>query len=138
MRIPPSLHFVTAGLSLIVLTCGFMQAAPRFVMTMTPANVGLKDHGLCVGVDTASSSGVWWWEPSEDCTKKTSGLMQGWNATVGPAGSARDITFQFGTHANTTIDVRLTLRDDVFIDMAGAKVKTQRRADLKIPDRWGR
>ena len=34
------------------------------------------------------------------------------------------------------VDVRVTLEDGVLIDMAGAKVKTQRRADLKIPDRW--
>ena len=140
MRAPRTLRVVMASLSLIALTSGCMRASPRFAMTLMPANVGMQDHGLCVGVDTTSPSGVWWWEPSEDCTKKMSGpaLMAGWNAKVRTVGTSQEITFQFGLHNNTVVDVRLTLQDDVFTDMAGAKVRAQRRVDLNIPDRYGR
>jgi hypothetical protein len=65
--------------------------------------------------------------------------MKAWDAKVQPTETSRfpqDVTFRLGTHANTVLDVRLTLQEDVLIDMAGTRVKTERRADLNIPDRW--
>lgn len=65
--------------------------------------------------------------------------MKAWEPRVqatGPSRFPQDITFRLGTHSNTVIDVRLTLHEDGLIDMAGTRVKTERRADLNIPDRW--
>jgi hypothetical protein len=114
-------------------------------MTLTPAKFGLSPNGHCLGVDLTSSSGVWWWEPSEDCLRKTSGpgLMQAGDAKVRAIGTSRfplEITFRLGTHSSEkpVVDVRVILEDDFLIDMTGARVKTQYRADLNIPDRWGR
>jgi hypothetical protein len=143
MPIVPRWTGLLAASILLASACGPKQSAPRFVMTVTPARFGLSPYGHCLGVDVTSSSGVWWWEPSEDCTRKTSGpsLMQATDARVRATGTSQfplEITFRLGTHSaeKPFVDVHLTLEEDVLIDMTGARVKTQRRADLNIPDRW--
>jgi hypothetical protein len=136
----------TAGLAAAVLLLAGPQApaqpsAPRFVITLMPASFGLSPYGHCLGVDITSSSGVWWWEPSEDCTRRTSSLMQAIEAKVSATGASQfplEITFRLPTHSASkpVVDVRLVLENDILVDIKGARIKTQRRAELNIPERW--
>jgi hypothetical protein len=50
------------------------QTRPRYVVTASPIDVRVGS-GLCVAVDPSDPKGVWWWQPGEDCSSRSTGPM---------------------------------------------------------------
>jgi len=123
-----------------------LQPLPRYVVTASPIDVSLGPSGVCVAVDPLDRRGVWWWEPgASGCASRSTGpgVFHADRATVsrpvhpGPT----VLSFRLQTHSATRpfIDVRLLVDDGNMRALeSGARVQTNRRNDLDIPELPGR
>ena len=119
------------------------SAGPRYVVTAEPIDVGVGP-GLCIAVDPLDRLGVWWWEPGRSgCASRSTGpgLFHADDPRVSPPAQSGPvaITFRLGTHSTTRpfIDVRLVLEGgDLRSVETGARVPTQGRNDLDVPEKW--
>lgn len=130
-----------ASLLIALLTLASCQSAPRYLVTVTPIDVGVAP-GLCVAVDPRDPHGVWWWQAgSAGCASRSTGpaLFHPDGATVARAADSGSfaIAFRLGTHSDTRpwIDVTLTVTDAAMRSPAtGAEVSVARRGNLDIPE----
>ncbi len=119
---------------------------PRYLVTVTPIEVGLGSLGLCIAVDPLDQHGVWWWEPgASGCATRSTGpsVFHADGATIstmkrtGPTA----VGFRLQTHSSTRpfIDVRLVMEgNSMRAVQSGAQVALQRRSDLDVPEMPGR
>lgn len=117
----------------------------HYVVTVSPIEVGVGS-AICVAVDPGDLGGVWWWQPGNDCSKRTTGpgVFPGEQAVIsrGPD-PATDIRFRVQVHRPPTaseppyVDVRLTLKKGR-LGSPGTNywVETITRRDLEIPEMW--
>jgi hypothetical protein len=122
-------------------------SAQRYAVTEAPVQVGLRNTGLCVAVDTNDSQGVWWWEPgASGCSTRSTGpgVFKGENASVSPStdSGATDILFRLqlitgpDSTAPSFLDVRLVLKGShMRVVATGTEVPTVRRTNLDVPER---
>jgi hypothetical protein len=112
---------------------------PRYLVTVTPIEVGLGTLGLCIAVDPLDQHGVWWWEPgASGCATRSTGpsVFHADEATIstmkpGPT----TVGFRLQTHSSTRpfIDVRLLMEgNSMRAVQSGAQVALQRRSDLDV------
>jgi len=133
-----SLH-VFLALALAQSACH--SAARRYIVSVTPIDVGLSP-GLCVGVDTTDRQGVWWWEAGQhDCSSRSTGpgLFHPWDATVAhvAGGGPMLVTFRLPTHSDSRpfVDVRLAVEAaEVRSIETGSRAPIEYRRVLDIPE----
>jgi hypothetical protein len=117
-----------------------------YVVTVNPIEVGVGS-GLCIAVHLNDTSGVWWWQPGNDCSKRTTGpgVFPGEQALVtrGPDAGTADIRFRVQVHRAPNavdppyVDVRLALKDGrLGSPGTNSWVDTITRRDLEIPEMW--
>ena len=117
------------------------SAARRYIVTVTPIDVGVSP-GLCVGVDPSDRQGVWWWEAGQhDCSSRSTvpGLFHPADASVSPAagGGPLLVTFRLGTHSDSRpfVDVRLEVEaTEVRSIETGSRAPIEYRTVLDIPE----
>jgi len=114
---------------------------PRYLVTVTPIEVGLGTLRLCIAVDPLDEHGVWWWEPgASGCSTRSTGpgVFHADEATISkmkPGPTA--VGFRLQTHSSTRpfIDVRLLMEgNSMRAVQSGAQVALQRRSDLDVPE----
>ena len=114
---------------------------PRYLVTVTPIEVGLGTLRLCIAVDPLDEHGVWWWEPgASGCSTRSTGpsVFHADEATIStmkPGPTA--VGFRLQTHSSKRpfIDVRLLMRgNSMRAVQSGAQVALQRRSDLDVPE----
>lgn len=143
---------VLAGCVLFAMACGSSGPSPpstsSYIVTIDPIVVGVG-RGVCLAVNPNDAQGAWWWGPGQSgcATRSTgSGLFQPDDIKViVVTGSERiDVSFRMQVHAlpgsATYRDVRVTIQGrDMLAEATGARVKTERRNDLEIPEeKYGR
>jgi hypothetical protein len=122
------------------------ESGRSYVVTVRPVEVGVGS-GLCIAVDLNDASGVWWWQPGDDCSKRTTGpgVFPGEQAVVarGPDSGTADIRFRVQVHRAPNaadppyVDVRLALKDGrLGSPGTNSWVDTITRRDLEIPEMW--
>ncbi len=122
------------------------HSAPHYVVTRSPIEVGVGS-GICVAVDPDDPGGVWWWQPGNDCSKRTTGpgVFPGEQAVItrGPEPATTDIRFRVQVHRAPGaseppyVDVRLTLKNGrLGTPGTNNSVETITRRDLEIPEMW--
>ncbi len=117
------------------------SAARRYIVTVTPIDVGVSP-GLCVGVDPADRQGVWWWEAGQhDCFSRSTGpgLFHPEDGTVThvAGGGAMLVTFRLATHSDSRpfVDVRLAVETaEVRSIETGSRAAIEYRKVLDIPE----
>lgn len=134
---------------LVLVGCARTSRAPdesdrSYVVTVTPIEVGVGS-GLCIAVDLNDPGGVWWWQPGNDCSKRTSGVVPAEQGMVapGPKAGTADIHFRVQVHRAPNaadppyVDVRLALKDGRLGSPGrDSWVDTVTRRDLEIPEMW--
>jgi hypothetical protein len=140
--VPPKVEAWLA-LSLVAVACG--STAPRYVVTASPIEVGAGLH-FCVAVDATDAAGVWWWQPGHSgCTTRSTGpgVFRGEKGAVTTRQGTGDVDARFRVgliRIDPTLpeflDVHLVIAGDVMSAPAtGARVATERRRDLDVPER---
>jgi hypothetical protein len=117
------------------------SVARRYIVSVTPIDVGLSP-GLCVGVDPTDPQGVWWWEAGhDDCSSRSTGpgLFHPENATVAQVagGGPMLVTFRLPTHSDSRpfVDVRLAVEAaEVRSIETGSRAPIEYRKVLDIPE----
>jgi hypothetical protein len=123
------------------------DSAARYVVTVSPINLGIGSGRFCVAIDVRDPAGVWWWQPGKDCTTRSTGpgVFHAEGAVV-TRSAGRD-TFQINfriqliRQSSSTepsyANIALTLADRHLQAAAtGSRVATTTRQDLDIPDAW--
>jgi hypothetical protein len=132
-------HHVFLALALAQGACH--SAARRYIVTVTPIDVGVTP-GLCVGVDPTDRQGVWWWEAGHhDCSSRSTvpGLFHPADATVAhvAGGGPILVTFRLGTHSDSHpfVNVRLAVEAaEVRSIETGSHAPIEYRRVLDIPE----
>jgi hypothetical protein len=126
-------------LALAPLSCH--STVDRYIVTVTPIDVGVSPSGLCVAVDPKDQHGLWWWEPGHGvCSSRSSGpgLFHAEDAIVSQAARSGPValSFRLGTHSQTRpfVDVRLTVDEHEMRSLdTDSHVAVKRRNALDIP-----
>jgi hypothetical protein len=113
----------------------------RYLVTTSPIDVGLGIR-LCVALDAADESGLWWWgEGASGCGSRSTGpgVFRAEQAKItGPRGTQPwTAAFRLGTHSaeRPYIDVTLVLEGRTLHALeTGDRVALKERNDLAIPD----
>jgi hypothetical protein len=128
-------------LALVLAQSACQSAARRYIVTVTPIDVGLSP-GLCVGVDRTDRQGVWWWEAGDhDCSSRSTGpgLFHPEDATVAHVAGGRQmrVTFRLPTHSfsRPSVDVQLAVEAaEVRSIETGSRAPIEYRRVLDIPE----
>jgi hypothetical protein len=127
-------------------TPGAGLAAPRFIVTAMPIDVGVVSTKLCVGVDPDDAHGVWWWQPgASGCGTRSTGpgVFRAEQSVVTSRHGSMPIAVTFriqlkrapGSGLPSFADVHLVVEDHAIRAAAsGVRVATARRADLELPE----
>jgi hypothetical protein len=142
-RITPLL--LAAALS--AMACATRPAAPEFIVTTEPLNVGVVSAKLCIALDVDTKDGVWWWQPgASGCDSRSTGptVFRGESATINTWHMNRGHSAEFqlqrimppGSTESPVAVVRLVSREGTMTAVATtATVPTSVRRDLDIPER---
>ena len=141
---------LTALLAVALGGCGttpqISPAAPRYIVTAAPIDVGGVSRLLCVGVDPSDAEGVWWWEPgSSGCMSRSTGpgVFHAERAVVTSRGGAEALEVSFRVQLKAPSASALPRFADVLLIVengeiraaaSGARVGSARRADLELPE----
>jgi len=138
--------FIPALLAFLLVTCRPMPAAPRYIVTSVPIDVGLHSPGLCVAIDPTDLHGVWWWEPGRrGCSSRSTGpgVFHADDAMVEARAGSTEIEARFrlelhgypGSTMPSFVAVRLAVQNGGMRALAsGAEVSIERRHDLEVPE----
>jgi hypothetical protein len=137
--------------SLVIIGCARSSRAPNesekhYVVTGSPIEVGVGS-GLCIALDLNDQRGVWWWQPGDDCSKRTTGpgVFPAEQAAItrGEDAKTADVRFRVQVHRAPDssdppyVEIRLALKDGrLGSPGTGAWVNTITRRDLEIPEMW--
>lgn len=147
--LPIRLIVIPALVGLAHIACGSMprQAPPaRYIVTATPIEVGVGP-GICVAVDPTNPQGAWWWEPGRTgCASRSTGpgvfYAQDAKVAASPQSGLIEVRFRVdlitgpGSTGAAFKDIRLLLEKGSMQAMpSGARVSTERRNDLEVPER---
>jgi hypothetical protein len=135
--------------SLVLVGCARSTRSPderHYVVTASPIEVGVGS-GLCIALDLNDPRGVWWWQPGDDCSKRTTGpgVFPAEQAVItrGQGAVTADVRFRVQVHGAphavdpAYVDVRLALKDGRLGSPGTDKwVNTITRRDLEIPEMW--
>ena len=136
--------------ALVFAGCSRTTRAPEtdrsYLVTVSPIDVGVGS-GLCIAVDRRDPGGVWWWQPGNDCSRRTTGpgVFPAEQAVVtpGPDAGMADVRFRVQVHRAPNagdppyVDVRLTLENGrMALTGTDRWVDTITRRDLEIPEMW--
>lgn len=141
---------VALPLTLLVVGCaGLGVDSPdrqrQYVVTASPIDLGIGSGRFCVAVDPKDPQGVWWWEPGNDCTTRSTGpaVFHAERASVSTSvvSGVTPFTFRIPLKraANAAeppfVDLQLKLEPGFMEASAtGSRVATTVRRDLDIPD----
>jgi len=123
------------------------RAAPRYIVTASPIDIGIGKSRFCIAIDPNNPKGVWWWEPGQDCSTRTTGprVFEAEDARVIPSQPAGtiDVSFRLQLHGPPAAtspafaDIRLILQERRLRALTtGAEVLTTDRRDLDVPAFW--
>lgn len=127
--------------AVLVLAASFAcRSAPRYVASSVPIDLlgGLNPPKLCIAVDQTDPQGVWWWHPGRSgCSSRSSSVMHAWAATViSPAPpSPIQVRFQIPVKIGAPRDIAFAIEDGLLVLSSGAKVPTEQRRDLNVPEK---
>jgi hypothetical protein len=119
----------------------------RYVVTTNPVDIGVGSGRFCFAVDPDDPKGLWWWEPGNDCSSRSTGpgVFQAEEAMVLPGvrPESRDIRFRLpvirapNSSEPSFIDVALELeRGQLQSVITGSRTATVARQNLDIPQVW--
>ncbi len=119
-------------------------AAARYVVTATPIDLGVGARGFCVAIDRRDPKGVWWWQPGEDCSTRSTGpaVFPAEHASLSPfsPAGALDVRFRIQlirareSSKPPFQDILLVLEEgQLRAPATGSRVRTVTRRDLDIP-----
>jgi hypothetical protein len=122
------------------------ESGRRYAVTASPIEVGVGS-GLCIAIDPDDPRGVWWWQPGNDCSKRTTGpgVFPAEQAVItrGEGAGTADVRFRVQVHRAPNavdppyVDVRLALKSGrLGSPGTGNWVNTTTRRDLEIPEMW--
>ena len=130
--------------------CATRPAAPEFIVTAEPLDVGVVGSKLCIALDVHTKDGVWWWQPgASGCDSRSTGpnLFRGESAAINTWHMARGHSAEFQLQRIMPPDatesplavVRIVSREGKMTAVATtATVPTVVRRDLDIPERGPR
>ena len=141
--------------ALVSVACRSMPIAPsgtrHYIVSAAPISVHSGPGGLCVAIDPADSTGVWWWGPGRSgcSTRNTipgprqenatglSALFHATDATVvsRDRGRTTEVRFRLSMREEpNSLDVDLIIQNGHMLSVpTGARVNTRLMANLDIP-----
>jgi hypothetical protein len=142
-----------AIITLVVGTGALQLQRSEYVVTVDPISVHAGPGSLCVAIDPADPTGIWWWGPGrsgcasrntmpgpgQENAKGIAALFHAVNAAVSTASVDSSETlharFRLGMHGQPEfIDVDLTVRADVIRSTSTqVEVQAKRLDNLDIP-----
>lgn len=143
------LRHVLVGLMLATVACRSVPPTSarisHYIVTTAPIDVGVAHSGLCVAVDPADPQGVWWWQPGRSgCSSRSTGpgVFHATEATVVARTESAGIEARFrvplhgGPGLPNFVEVHLTIQGrNMLAASTGARVTTERRNDLNVPEK---
>jgi hypothetical protein len=145
---------VTVAVAVVLMACRSMPIAltqtRHYIVSAEPIAVHSGPGGLCVAVDPADATGVWWWGPGrsgcstrntmhgprQENAKGLAALFHATDALVShDTGETTEARFRLSMHGEPAfVDVDLIIRDERMLCVStGARVTTKQMAELDIP-----
>ena len=119
------------------------QTDTEYIVTATPADVGVVSQALCIAVNPLDQHRVWWWEPgASGCSTRSTGpgIFHAEQATVSRArapSAAIEVGFRMQLHSRTSrfAEVLLVLEGGSMSNVASdVRVPAESRRDLDVPE----
>jgi hypothetical protein len=116
------------------------QTPERFIVTATEVDaLGIQGLKLCFAVEPANPKGAWWWHQGPTgCDSRRSSVMPGLQARVtSRTDGATEMYLEVPLHSGESRPVRISFGNgNATVPSTGANVKTIRRSDLDMPERF--